>query len=178
MEIETAERVRQAADIFERYSDQIRAMISFNVKEQSMADDVFQNLFLSIVHKPIPPEVDRVEAYLFRTVTNDVIDETRRTNGHRNIVRLYGRYSNSRSMREGPENDSVESEEIHDMLRAMRKRLPPREAQALIHRHLCDSEVSEGARKMNVDKRTFSRYVSRGKQRIRQYIENGQGEEK
>ena len=44
-EIETEERVRQAEDIFETYGDEIRAMISLNVKEQSVADDVFQNLF-------------------------------------------------------------------------------------------------------------------------------------
>ncbi len=178
LEIETRERVRRAADIFERYGSEIRAMISFNVKEQSMADDIFQNLFLSIVHKPIPPEVDRVEAYLYRIVTNDVIDETRKTNGHRNDVRVYGKYRNSQPRQEAPENDFVESEEMRKMLQTIRKRLPWREAQAVIHRHLCDNEVSDGARKMNVDKRTFSRYLSRGKQRIRQYIENGQGEEK
>jgi len=74
IEIELEERVKQAEDIFETYGDEIRAMISLNVKEQSMADDVFQDLFLSVVHKPIPPGIDRIEAYLCRIITKDQED--------------------------------------------------------------------------------------------------------
>lgn len=73
-EIETEERVKQAENVFETYGDEIRVMISINVKEQSVADDVFQNLFLSVVHKPIPPHIERIEAYLYRIITKDQED--------------------------------------------------------------------------------------------------------
>ena len=151
-------------------------MISCNVKEQSMADDIYQNLFLSVVHKPIPPGIDRVQAYLFRIVTNDVIDEVRRTNGYQDFVREYSEYTISRPRQEAPENDVVDSEEVNKMLQSLNRQLPSRELQAVIHRHLCGNEVSDGARIMNVDKRTFSRYLSRGRKRIRQLAGSGQGE--
>ena len=166
-EIETEERVRQAEDIFETYGDEIRVMISLNVKEQSAADDVFQNLFLSVVHKPIPPHIDRIEAYLYRIITNDFIDETRKTNGFHHFVRGYGRHNNHRTTQEAPDDDVIEVEDVRKMLQLIERQLPSREAEAVIRRHVYGSNVSDGAKEMNVDSRTFSRYLSRGKKRIR-----------
>ena len=172
-EIDTKERVRRAEDIFETYGDEIRAMISRNVKEQSMADDAFQNLFLSVVHKPIPTHIDRIEAYLHRIVTNDIIDETRRTNGYHDLVRGYGQHNSHRMRQETPDDDVIEVEDVHKMLELIERQLPSREAEAVISRHLYGNNVSEGAKEMNVDSRTFSRYLTRGKRRIRQLFGNG-----
>jgi len=169
-EIETEERVRQAEDIFETYGDEIRAMISLNVTEQSMADDVFQNLFLSVVHKPIPPGVGRIEAYLYRIITNDVIDDTRKTNGYHHFVRGYGRHNNPQTRQEPPDDEVIEVEDVRKMLQLIERQLPSREAEAVIRKHVYGSNVSDGAKEMNVDSRTFSRYLSRGKRRIRQRI--------
>ena len=174
--IETAERVRQAEDIFETYGDEIRAMISLNVTELSTADDIFQNLFLSVVHKPIPPHVDRIEAYLYRIVTNDVIDETRKQNGYVDFVRGYGRHNNHQTTQEPPDNDVIEVEDTRKMLQLIERQLPSREAEAVIHRHLYGNKIRDGAEKMNVDSRTFSRYLTRGKRRIRQFIGKGKGD--
>ena len=172
-ETETRERVKRAEDIFETYGDEIRAMISLNVKEQSTADDVFQNLFLSVVRKPIPTHIDRVEAYLYRIITNDIIDETRKTNGYRELVRGYGRHSSRRMRQEPPDDDLIEVEDVRKMLQLIERQLPSREAEAVIRRHVYGDDVGDGARKMNVDTRTFSRYLSRGKKRIRRLFGNG-----
>jgi RNA polymerase sigma factor (sigma-70 family) len=171
--IETEKRVRRAEDIFETYGDEIRAMISLNVKEQSMADDVFQNLFLSVVHKPIPPHIDRIEAYLYRTITNDVIDETRKTSGYHDVVRGYARHNKHQKTQEPPEDDVIEVEDVRKMLQLIERQLPSREAEAVIRRHVYGNNVSDGAKEMNVDSRSFSRYVSRGKRRIRQLFGKG-----
>ncbi len=168
--IDTEKRVKQAENVFETYGDEIRAMISLNVKEQSLADDVFQNLFLSVVHKPIPPGIDRIEAYLYRIITNHVIDETRKTNGYRHFVRRYSRHNYHQTTQEAPDDDVIEVEDARKMLQLIERQLPSREAEAVIRRHVYGSNVSDGAKEMNVDSRTFSRYISRGKRRIRQLI--------
>ena len=172
-EIETRERVRRAEDIFETYGDEIRAMITLSVKEQSMADDIFQNLFLSVVCKPIPTHIDRIEAYLYRIITNDIIDETRKTNGYRELVRGYGRHNSHRLRQEPPDGEVIEVEDVRKMLELIERQLPSREAEAVIRRHVYGDDVSEGAREMNVDTRTFSRYLSRGKGKIRRLFGNG-----
>ncbi|MHC4433475.1 MAG: RNA polymerase sigma factor [Planctomycetota bacterium] len=175
--IETRERVKRAEDIFETYGDEIRAMISLNVKEQSRADDVFQNLFLSVVHKPIPTHVERIEAYLYRIITNDIIDETRKTNGYHELVRGYGQHNSRRMRQESPGGDAIEVEDVRKMLQLIERQLPPREAEAVIRRHVYGDDVSDGAREMNVDTRTFSRYLSRARRRIRRLFGKGKKDE-
>jgi len=151
-------------------------MISLNVTEPSTADDVFQNLFLSVVHKPIPPHVGRIEAYLYKIVTNDVIDETRKKNGYLDFVRGYGRHNSHRTTQEPADNAVIEVEDTYKMLELIERQLPSREAEALIHRHLYGNKIRDGAEKMNVDIRTFSQYLSRGRRRIRQFVGKGKGD--
>jgi len=167
---ETGKRVKQAEDVFETYGDEIRAMISLNVKERSVADDVFQNLFLAVVYKPIPPHIDRIEAYLYRIITNDIIDETRKTNGYRHFARRYSRHNNHQTTQKAPDDDVIEVEDARKMLQSIKRQLPSREAEAIISRHVYGNSVGDGAEEMNVDGRTFSRYISSGKRRIRQFI--------
>lgn len=165
-EIETAERVRRAADIFNTYAEEIRVMISLNVKEESAADDIFQDLFLSIVRTPVPQDIDRIPAYLYRIVTNDVIDETRRMSNYAEFVRDYRECGDHEAMQEAPERDTIELEETHAMLQSLRQRLPNHEAEAIIQRYFYDKKAGEAARKMDVDSKSFSQYLYRGKMKI------------
>ncbi len=170
-EIEKEERVKQAEDIFETYGDEIRAMISLNVKERSTADDVFQNLFLSVVHKPIPSDIGRIEAYLYRIITNDVIDETRKTNGYYDFVRGYGRHNDHETSQEQPpDNEAIEVEDARKMLQAIERQLPAREAEAVLRKYVHGNNISDGAKEMNIDSRTFSQYLSRGRRRMHHFI--------
>jgi RNA polymerase sigma factor (sigma-70 family) len=164
--IETAERVRRATDIFKTYDEEIRAMISLNVKEESVADDIFQNLFLSIVRTPVPQDTDRVPAYLYRIVTNDVIDETRRLSNYAEFVRDYRECGKHEATQETPESDAIEIEETHAMLRSLRNRLPYHEAEAVIQRYFYDNKAGDAAKKMEVDSKSFSQYLYRGKMKI------------
>ena len=46
---EVQNNMRIATQIFDEYGDLIREMIRFRVNDKSMVDDIFQNLFLSLV---------------------------------------------------------------------------------------------------------------------------------
>ena len=71
-------RVGLAAEVFGKYGDEILAVIRFNVDDQSRANDIFQDFFISLIRKPIPPHVKDVKRYIYKAVTNDVIDFSRR----------------------------------------------------------------------------------------------------
>ncbi len=165
--IETAERVRQAADVFEVYGDEIRAMISLNVKEQSTVDDMFQNLFLSVVRSPIPPGTDRVVSYLYRIIANDLIDENRRLSNYAEFVRGYRECGCLSETQQTPESGAIEIEETHAMLQLLRKQLPAHEAEAVVHKYFHGRETTDAAERMQVDNKTFSQYAYRGKRKIR-----------
>jgi RNA polymerase sigma factor (sigma-70 family) len=159
--------VKRAADIFETHGDEIRAMISLNVKEESAADDAFQNLFLTIVNTPVPEDVERVSSYLFRVVANDVIDESRRSSNYAEFVREYRGRAGHRAEHESPERDAISAEETSRMLRSLRKRLPSHEAEALIQKYYHDKEPKDAAKIMDVDSKSFSQYLYRGTTRMR-----------
>lgn len=170
--IETAERVKQAGDIFDIYGDQIRAMISLNIKEQSAADDMFQNLFLSIVKTPVPSNTTRIVSYIYKILTNDIIDETRKTDVYNQYVREYRKCSDyrNRTMQEDPAAGVIELEETHRMFQSLRKHLPDHQAEAIIQNCFLEKSSEDAARKMNLDSRTFSQYLYKGKRKIRQLI--------
>lgn len=169
--IETTERVRRAADIFDKYEDQIRTMISLNVKEQSAADDMFQELFLSVVQNPVPPGA-RVDSYLYRVVTHDLIDENRKLTHYSEFVRDYRQSGLCSPSQEAPEEGVIRLEEAQKMLASLRKRLPSHEAEAVIQRYVCGKKTRDAAKQMNLDARTFSKYLTRGKAKIRQLLAN------
>ncbi len=152
-------------------------MISLNVKEQSAADDVFQDLFLSIVRTPVPADVDRVTSYLYRVVTNDVIDEARRSRNYSEFVRDYRERGNHRAAHEGPEQNVMAVEETSAMLRSLRKRLPFHEAEAFIQRYYHENEGRDAARIMDVDSKTYSQYLYRGTSRIRRLHRKKRGKQ-
>lgn len=168
--IGTSERVRQAADIFETYGEQIRAMISLKVKERSTADDMYQNLFLSIVQNPVPRDTNRVKSYIYKILTNDIIDENRKSDVYRQFVRAYRERGNHKAMQEDPESEAIELEETRKMLQSLRNQLPAHQAEAVIQRCVLGNDTKDAARKMNLDPKTFIHYLHRGKTGIRQLL--------
>ena len=45
--VEIQNNVKMAAEIFDEYGDEIRAIIKFNIKSETETDDIFQEFFLS-----------------------------------------------------------------------------------------------------------------------------------
>jgi len=54
---ECAENVRLASTVFADYGSFIRAIIRSQIGDQAEAEDLYQDLFLALVQKPIPESV-------------------------------------------------------------------------------------------------------------------------
>lgn len=167
-------QVGLAAEVFSRYSDEIRAMIGFNVKDKSRADDIFQNLFISLVSNPVPPHVTDVKAYLYRIVVNDVNDIFRRTRIHQESVEKYAEIRKYDVAQEYPQDNIIEAEETREMLRSIERRLPKHQAVAIAHRYKNGLSTNDTAEKMRLNKASIYRYLSAAKKKMRESIpENG-----
>jgi RNA polymerase sigma factor (sigma-70 family) len=167
-------QVGLAAEVFSRYSDEIRAMIGFNVKDPSRADDIFQNLFISLVHDPIPLHVTDVKAYLYRIITNDVYDTFRRRKIHQESVEKYAEIHKHDAAHEDPQDSLIEAEETQQMLGVIERKLPKHQAM-VVTQHLGNgSSVNNTAEKMHLSKRSVYKYLSAAKKKMRELIpENG-----
>lgn len=137
---------------------------------------MFQELFLSVVQNPVPPGA-RVDSYLYRVVTHDLIDRNRKLAYYAEFVRDYRDCGGPGSNQEAPEDGVIEFEEAQKMLTSLRRRLPSHEAEAVIQRYVCGKKTRDAARQMNVDSRTFSQYLSRGKAKIRKLLGNKRDEQ-
>jgi RNA polymerase sigma factor (sigma-70 family) len=167
---EIRERVGSAAKVFEKYGDEIRAIIHFSVKDKSRVDDLFQEFFVSIIRNPIPSNVHDIQSYLYRAVTNDVIDLSRRIKNHRDHVEQYAFCRKYDSKQEDPQKIAIQVEGTKRMFQLIESRLPEREAQAVLQRFGHGFSLKDTAEKMHVDKRIVSRYLSIALKKMRHVI--------
>lgn len=172
---EVHERVGLAAKVFGKYGDEILAVIRFNVDDQSKANDIFQDFFVSLVRKPIPPHVEDVRAYLYKAVTNDVIDVTRRTRNRQNNAQKYAYTCKHGIPQKNPQDIFIHAEEVERMLQLIEKNLPKREATVLLKRCGDGLSTTDTAEKLCLTKRTVSRYLSVAIKKIRQYVPKNDG---
>jgi len=163
-------RVRSAAEIFDRYGDEIRTIIHFNVKDKSKADDIFQDFFVSIVRKPIPLDIEDIKAYLYRAVTNDVIDVSRQKKCHQDHIKKYAECCKHFIITEDPQNIAIKMEDTKKMFQLIESRLPKREAEVVIQRYGQGFSTTDTAEKMNVNKRNISRYLSIALKKMREFV--------
>ena len=162
--------IASAAEIFSEYGDFIRAVIRYKVKNEARAGDLFQDFFLSLVSKPIPAGVQNVRSYLYRAIINDIVDATRRVEKYKTRMNKYAECLNYSINKNTPENALIEAEETDKMFKLIEGWLRRSEAQAISLRYRNSYNIKEVAKKMHVNNRTVSRYISAGLSKVRQFL--------
>lgn len=165
-----AENVRLASTVLGDYGSFIRTIIRSQVGDQAEAEDLYQDLFLALVQKPIPENVKNIKAYLYRAIANDAVDVVRKTQTGRTLMRKYGKRPNDSINKHRPENALIEKEQMDIMFELIRERLPKSQTDAITLRYWHHYDIKEVAKKMGVDVRSVSRYVSVGLKKIRQLL--------
>jgi len=168
--------VERAAEIFSEYGDFIFAIIRYQVSNDALAYDVFQDFFLSLVSRPIPAGVENIKSYLYRAITNDIIDAVRRVEKHQAMIHKYAGCLDYSINKSSPENALIEIEETNKMFKLIKGWLPRSEAQAITLRYRHNYNIKEVAKKMKVNNRTVSRYISVGLSKLRQFLTVKQGD--
>ena len=85
----TQQQVDLATQIFDEHGAAIRAMIRRHVNKREDEEDIFQNLYLSLVCNPIPSPLTNTLAYLNTVIKNDVIDAARRRKSYQEMVSCF-----------------------------------------------------------------------------------------
>lgn len=155
-----------AEKIFKEHGDFIRSIIVFSVKNEAEAEDLFQDFFLSLISKPIPQEVQDIRGFLYRVVSDKIKDAFRRISRYQARIHRYAERQR-RLVENRPENATIEIEETKKMFELIRTRLPPKEARAVTLRYRNNRDIGEVAEKMEIKRRSVSRYVSAGLKKLR-----------
>jgi len=162
--------VDRAAEIFSKYGDFILAAIRYQAGNDGQADDLFQDFFLSLASKPIPAGIQNIKGYLYKAITNDIVDAARRVQKYQTQIQKYAECLDNSINKSSPENALVKEEEINKMFKLIKGRLPRSEARAITSRFRNNCSIEEVAKQMHVDNRTVSRYISAGLSKVRQFF--------
>jgi len=163
---DSRERVRLAGEVFRRYGAEIRAMIRVVASDPGQADDLFQNLFLSLVAKPLPPDIRSIKRYLYKAIVNDVISQSRRERCRFRHIKVYALRQGRASGEEDPRDALIRAEQTRRMLQIV-EHLRPTEAQAVIREYSLDHDRGKASCEMGIKRRSFTKYLSRGMKKLR-----------
>ena len=167
---DSANNVHFAGKVFAEYGDFIRAVIRSQVKNKAETDDLFQNFFLFLASKPLPDNVRNVKSYLYKAITNDIVDASRRVERYRGLMARYAEDFDYSINESDPENAIIKTEETEEIFNLIERHLPNREAEAITLRYKNNCSIKDVAEKMNVNGRTVSRYISVGLKKARQFL--------
>lgn len=171
-----ADNVNQAYKIFTKYGDFVYGVFRSKVKDEAHADDLCQDFFLSLVSDPIPLDVRNIESYLYRRITNDIIDASRRMEKYRTFKKDYAKSLDFSINKNGSRNAHIIDEgKMNKVFKFIKGQLFAREAKAVILRYRDNCNNQEIAKELNVKKGSVSSYICRGLKKIRQFFE-GKGD--
>ena len=159
--------LRAAAKVFAEHGSFIRAIIRFQASDESHEEDLWQEFFLTLVRRPMPSDVRNVKSYLYRAITNDVVDMTRRQEKYQHHVKKHAEEIRISINKATPADAIIETEDSDSVFGYLTRQLRRRESQAVTMRYRRNYSIAQIAAEMGVDKRTVSRYLSSGLRRLR-----------
>lgn len=163
---DTPTNVDIAGEVFAKYGSFIRSAIRFHVSDETEAEDLFQDLFLLLISKPIPREVRNMQGFLYKVISDMIRDAFRRIDRYQARMHTYARH-NGRIIDKRPERTVMEMEEAKRMFELIERRLPRNHALALRLKYKENNHVTQIANKLGVKPKSVTRYVSVGLKKMR-----------
>jgi RNA polymerase sigma factor (sigma-70 family) len=162
--------VQRATAVFSEHGDFIRAIIRHKIKDESTAEDIFHDFFLSLVSRPMPADVRDIKSYIYRAIINDVTDHIRRLGRYQTLTHKCTDYSKMTVNNRLPEDALIEKEQIEIMIELIKKRVTRNEYKAIASRYHDNLSIKEAAGKMNIDGRSVVRYISTGLRKVKRFL--------
>jgi RNA polymerase sigma factor (sigma-70 family) len=165
--------VQRATAIFSEHCDFIRAVIRYKIKDESMAEDLFHNLFLSLVSRPVPADVRDIKGYIYMAIINDITDHIRYIGRYQTMTHKCADYNKLNKLivnNRLPEDALMEKEQTDRMIELIKKRVTKKEFKAITSRFRDGLSIKEVAGRMNINNRSASRYISAGIRKVKQFL--------
>lgn len=152
--------VADAAKVFLDHEDFIKKVISFHIHDEDEAGDLFQDFFLFLIRNPLPPDIQDIESYLYRAITNDITDALRRKEQYKDRLRECVKRVYRPSSQKTPVEAVLEMDELRGLFELIEKNLPRTEAQAVFLKYRDGHDAKGIAKNMGVGIATARGYVS------------------
>ena len=164
------DNVQRASAIFFTYGGFIRTIIRRKIRDENEVEDIFQDFFISLVSKPVPPEVKDLRGYIYKAVINDIADRTRRVKRYQAMTYRSADFNKLIVNNPPPEDALIEKEHIDRMIGLVKRRVTKKEFKAIASRYRDNLSMKEAADSMNISNRSVARYVSTGFSKVRKFL--------
>ncbi len=162
------ESVSSTFRVFAEHNEFILAVIRSRCRYELDVEDVYQDLFLYLVNKPVPRDVTSIRSYLYGAIVMRTGDASRRVRRYRSSLYTYGEEKEVHRTFDTPDKTALLKEEAGRAIRLIEKGYLKRsEARAIKLRYISSRDPKDVASEMGVDVRSVSRYISVGLKRIR-----------
>ncbi len=167
--------MKAAEKIFAEHGDFIYQVICYKLADKSLADDIYQDFFITLSANPVSLEGPQLKGYLYKTIVYDVLNATRRVQTYQKKVDKFSEYCNSGVHKSDPGSAYiVDSEEkMEELMRKAWSDIPPAQKQAISLRYIEGHSNAEVAEKMKIDAGSVRNYINRGLKKIRKNMTNG-----
>jgi len=167
----------EVSGIYRNNGQFIHKIIRFHLGDSPEVDDVFQSFFLRLLEKPVPKkEVLNERSYLYRMITNNIVDDVRRTRAYQKHISKYSTIPYHRVVHT-PCDKLVREEEINSVLNAIEKHLPARTAEAVKLRYKESYSNDQIADAVSAKKKTIIKYISDGVKKLREVVNKSRSDE-
>jgi len=168
---ECAKNVESTFRAFVEHNDFILAVIRAKLDHEDEVEDVYQDLFVSFVCKPIPSAVQNVRGYIYKAIAMKTAHAARRAQQYRALLHGYAEQRKFCATDSCAEKTMVDKEEATRALALVESgHLKRSESRAIALRYIGNNKVEDVARRMDVDTRSVSRYISIGVKRMRSLL--------
>ena len=163
------ERISIANTLFSQYGTEISKMISFHIDDVYLAEDMYQNLFLSIIKYPPPEDLSDPKSYLWKAIFNNVNQmRYKQLNDDRKLVGYKKRLFD---IPHDTTNDPLEILSMHEsrnnLIEIIQKSLSPAEAKVVLEKLKHHTKTQEIASQLGIESRSVSHYFSTGIKKLR-----------
>ncbi len=141
--------------LIERHSKRVLDYIRMMVKDNEIADDIFQETFIKVVRfidEGRYTDNGKFLSWVLRIAHNQVIDHFRQTKQQNNVNEADAGYDilNSRRFSDLTVEDRIVSEQIEEDLRKLVNKLPEEQKEVVMMRYFADMSFKEIAEQTEV----------------------------
>lgn len=160
--------VRKATEIFSEHGAFLMQVFMRDLDEHD-AHDLWQNLYMSLVRKPLAENLENVGGYLYRAAKHDIIDFRRKSKLRRQKIEDYSTKHIPIKVVKDPALTMIVRESLMTAFSLVETRFPPSISQAVLYKRRDGLKNGEIAEKMGIKKQTVEYYLSIGTTMIKEF---------
>jgi RNA polymerase sigma factor (sigma-70 family) len=152
--------VQRATAIFAEHGEFIRTVIRFQAGGKLDVEDLYQEFYLALIRRPVPPDVQNLRSYLYQAVIHHVISAIRLRETYAHGMKNYVKETRISINNQETRRAFIDEEHRNAAVAKLARHLQEREAQVFTLKFRDDCSIPEIATRMGINKRTVSRYLS------------------